>query len=86
MFSATVSSGTSVVSWVTVAIPAAIASPGDPKLTCSPPIATCPESGASWPETIPSKVDLPDPFCPTRPWISLGRPSKDAPRRACTPP
>jgi hypothetical protein len=47
MFSATDRCRTSVVSWVTVAIPACIATAASPNLTGPPPSMTAPASGAS---------------------------------------
>ena len=70
MFSATVRSGTSVVSCVTVAIPDCIARAASPNLNGASPRTTLPASGASCPEITRSSVDLPDPFSPTSAWIS----------------
>ena len=47
-----------------------------------PPISTVPSSGARNPLAIPSNVDFPDPFSPTRAWISPARQSKLTSRSA----
>ena len=86
MFSATDSSGTSVVSCVTVAMPDASARDGSRNLTGSPSSTIVPASGATWPERMFSSVDFPDPFAPTRLWTSPRRTASSAPRRAWTPP
>ena len=86
MFSATDSSGTRVVSCVTVAIPAARASAASPNAIGSPSRNTPPPSGASCPARIFSRVDLPEPFSPISPWISCPRSSKSTERRALTGP
>src|SRR4051812_621448 len=44
-----------------------------------------PGSGSSTPEMILISVLLPDPFSPTRQWISPGRSVRSTPRRAWTP-
>ena len=60
------SSGTSVVSCVTVAMPEASARDGSRNLTGTPSSTIVPASGATWPERMLSIVDFPDPFAPTR--------------------
>src|SRR4051794_37041433 len=51
-----------------------------------PPISTVPASGARKPLAMPSSVDFPDPFSPTRAWISPARQSIETSRSACTAP
>src|SRR5438552_5706861 len=51
-----------------------------------PPMSTVPSSGARKPLAIPSNVDFPDPFSPTRAWISPARQSTLTSRSACTAP
>src|SRR6476646_1924505 len=51
-----------------------------------PPISTRPSSGATEPLAIPSNVDFPDPFSPTRAWTSPARQSTLTPLSACTAP
>jgi hypothetical protein len=70
MFSPTVRSGTSVVSCVTVAIPAAMDATGSPNTQGLPARTTLPSSGVTCPERILSIVDFPEPFSPTRPCTS----------------
>src|SRR6187401_1830205 len=62
------------------------ASAGDPRRRRRPPISTSPPSGERKPLAIPSSVDFPDPFSPTRQWISPSRQSKVTSRSACTAP
>src|SRR6476646_3656566 len=52
----------------------------------SAPIWTVPSSGARKPLAIPSNVVFPDPFSPTRAWISPAWQSMLTSRRACTAP
>ena len=87
MFSATVRAGASAVSWETIAMPCAMASSGRWNCTGSPPMPMLPESGSTWPERMPSIVDLPEPFSPISPWTTPGRLMvSDAPRSAWMPP
>ena len=86
MFSATESSGTSVVSCVTVAIPNASARAGSRNLTGAPSSVIVPASGATWPERMFSSVDFPEPLAPTRLCTSARRTARSAPRSAWTPP
>src|SRR4051812_17127512 len=50
------------------------------------PIWTVPSSGATDPLAIPSNVDFPDPFSPTRAWTSPARQSTLTLLSACTAP
>src|SRR5213596_2056817 len=50
------------------------------------PTTMVPSSGARNPLAIPSNVDFPDPFSPTRAWISPARQSTLTSRSACTAP
>src|SRR5579871_3327060 len=70
-FSATVMLSTSRRCWWTMKIPAAWASRGERKLTCSPLIHNSPSSGLLSPISMLQSVVLPAPF---------------SPRRACTSP
>ena len=45
----------------------------DAEVSRSPAISTAPSSGATVPLAMPSNVDLPEPFSPSRAWISPAR-------------
>src|SRR5918994_1167857 len=53
--------------------PSCMAARGDADGSRSPPISTVPLSGARLPLATLSNVDLPDPFSPSRAWISPAR-------------
>src|SRR5438067_11803925 len=62
------------------------ASAGEALFSGLPPISTEPSSGETKPLAMPSNVDFPDPFSPTRAWISPARQSTLTSRSACTAP
>ncbi len=53
--------------------PSRIAARGDAEGSRSPAISTVPVSGARLPLAMLSSVDLPEPFSPSRAWISPAR-------------
>src|SRR6185436_15690825 len=61
-------------------------SAGETRRRSTSPMTTVPSSGARKPLAIPSSVDFPDPFSPTRAWISPARQSTLTSRSACTAP
>src|SRR5215208_862741 len=85
-FSATDSCGTIHGSCAIAATPCSSASRGEPKVTGSPASKTSPVSGASAPDTILPRVDLPAPFSPTSAWIEARRTPSETASRAWTPP
>src|SRR5438093_13090320 len=66
--------------------PSLRASAGEPSRLLCPPISTVPSSAWTKPLAIPSNVDFPDPFSPTRAWISPAWQSTLTSRTACTAP
>src|SRR5581483_8701004 len=66
--------------------PSRRAAAGEARRSRLPPISTVPSSGARKPLAMPSNVDFPDPFSPTRAWISPARQSMLTSRSACTAP
>ncbi len=86
MFWAIESSGISDPSWKTVFAPRRRERPGVAGVSDRPPISIEPLSAAIAPATILTSVDLPEPFSPTRAWISPGRSSIDTSCSALTTP
>ena len=76
MFSATVTSGQSAISWCTKPMPRLWAMAGEVIRTSLPSRNICPESGRRMPSMIFISVDLPAPFSPASAWISPRRSSK----------
>ena len=72
-FSATVSVGANVNSWVIATIPSFCARRGLGITTRSPSTRITPASGLSAPYSIFTRVDLPDPFSPAIACTSPGR-------------
>src|SRR5688572_4041185 len=66
--------------------PSCMAARGDADGSRSPAISTVPLSGARLPLATLSNVDLPDPFSPSRAWISPARHSIVMSALACTGP
>src|SRR5690349_15992242 len=66
--------------------PSRRAAAGEWRVRRAPAISTVPSSGARNPLAMPSNVDFPDPFSPTRAWISPARQSTLTSRSACTAP
>src|SRR6218665_590075 len=64
IFSATVRPGTRLNSWCTTDIPPRRAAPGPLHATVLPASSMVPESGATDPDTMLTRVDLPAPFLP----------------------
>ena len=64
MFSATLSVGASVSSWVIVTMPRSSAAFGEASSRSTPSTSMRPASGASAPEAIRASVDFPEPFSP----------------------
>ena len=85
MFSATVSTGTSMKCWWTMLMPRAIASDGPVRLTSVPSSRIWPASGRASPYRMFMSVVLPAPFSPSRAWISPGRTSRSIESLATTP-
>ena len=85
MFSATVSSSNSTVSWWMAVMRAACAASGDAKATGAPPIRISPASGRWMPVRIFTSVDLPAPFSPTSAVTRPGRSARSTPSSALTP-
>src|SRR4051812_3161440 len=73
-----------ILEWRTFSSP--VNSGSNPKPNCNsvtlPLQSMVPLVGCSWPATILSRVDLPDPFLPTMPQNSPGRTSNDTSRKA----
>ena len=88
MFSATLRSGSTAVSWATIAMPALSEASGLANVMGSPSIRILPSLGRICPDRTPSSVDLPEPFSPSSPVITPTPSGTDrsAPRNACTPP
>ena len=84
MFSATLRSGRTEVSCVTIAIPCSSASTGLGNVIGSPSSRMLPAFGLIWPDSTPSSVDFPEPFSPSRPWMTpvFSATEKLAPRSA----
>ena len=59
-------------SWKTVRAPWRLRFPRRVVAADAPPISIVPVSGATVPLAMPTKVDLPEPFSPTRAWTSPG--------------
>ncbi len=81
-FSATVSCGTTMECWKTVAIRPCQASTAPAGGAGSPSKSTCPVSGASSPLSTETMVDLPAPLRPTRPRQRPASRLRSTPRRA----
>ena len=86
MLSATLRSGISDNSWKMQAMPAALASAGEAKLTSRPSIVMRPSSGATTPAMILMSVDLPAPFSPRMAWMRPALTVSSAFSSARTPP
>ena len=84
-FSNTLRVGTSIACWKTVLIPAARLAAGEVSRTRWPPTVRCPSSGSCNPANMPTMVDFPAPFSPSRTWISPARTDKDTSSIATTP-
>src|SRR6267378_1905823 len=52
----------------------------------SDPIHACPDSNGTYPVITLTRVVLPAPLGPMRPWIAPSSTSSDTPSTACTPP
>ena len=86
MFSATVISGQSAISWCTKPMPSVCAMAGEVMVTGWPSRRISPLSGRRMPSMMFINVDLPAPFSPARAWISPLRSWNPTPRSARTGP
>ena len=85
MFSATLSVGASVSSWLIVTMPSSSASFGEPIARSTPSTSMRPASGASAPEATRASVDLPEPFSPVSACTTPAWSVRSTPSRATTP-
>ena len=67
------SPATSLIVWYAMPRPSSIARFGEAVPSSSPAISTVPSSAWLVPLAMPSRVDLPEPFSPSRAWISPER-------------
>ena len=86
MFSATVTSGQSAISWCTNPMPSSWARAGEVISTASPFRKISPLSGRRMPSMMFISVDFPAPFSPAIACISPRRSSKSTPRSAWVAP
>jgi hypothetical protein len=86
MLSATDRSGISDSSWKMQTTPAACAAAGDAKVTGWPSSRISPSSGATTPDMILIRVDLPAPFSPSTAWMRPASTVRPARCSARTPP